>query len=107
MIVGDFGKVLEEGHFGAHVIDQRAHGEHGVGFELSGTDELSDVIAGVSNYGTGFDVFIEGTSRLLGDRNEVLGLTRRDGMVQGVGGGNGTDQDDMIRPMPFCPSLEP
>ena len=50
--------------------------------------------AGVADDGVGRDVVIEDLFGLLGDNSEVLDLAEADGVVEGVGGGDGADEDE-------------
>src|SRR6202020_3342429 len=68
--------------------------EHGIGRKLLGADVVRYFFAGVGNHGAGRDVVIEDAGGLGGNGHEVLSLLRVHGMIHGVGGGNGSDQDE-------------
>src|SRR6202030_1513010 len=49
LVVGLVLEILELSHFRADVVDQSAHGQHGVGLEFLGADKVRNVIAGIAN----------------------------------------------------------
>ena len=97
-IVGHLGQFLEERHLGADVVDQFAHGQHGVGGEVAGADVARDVVARIADHRIGGNVMVEDVGRLLRDGDEVLRLLGGDGVVQRVRGGDRADQDQHDQP---------
>ena len=86
-------ELLVKGHLVADVAHQGAQGQHGVRVEILGTDVGGQIVARIGYHRRWIDVLVENLHGLLRRGQEVLGLGRRDGAIQGVGGGHRSDQD--------------
>ena len=95
LIVRHVLEILELRHFRSDIVDQRTHGQHSVGLEFLGTNEIRDVIARMrQSRRFARHICWRGFGGLTGDRYKILGLSWGDGVVQRVGRGHGTDEDE-------------
>src|SRR5208282_4661947 len=94
LVVRNVLHLFVESSFVADVIDHGAQGKHGVGREILVANVLRDVFVSVADRSVWADVFSKSVGGLLGNGDEILRVFVCNGVIESIGGGHSSDQNE-------------